>query len=333
MLTSLLTLALLSPTASAAFDGKIKNVRIRLRRSSRGYRQALVISDDHTAEDYSSQEAVVSVPIYDADDSADTAEPIAILMLETGEIKRVTERFTTTDIDFKESPMGIPYFLSVTLRDSSGAILASINDVEVTPTDKGAADADEGAEQDGGWLTDAGIIELEGGGEVSLSIGIRQKSNGDWKAVTRVKGDEELAAAGIAQVSLSFDEPFEGPVPSENPIGLDGRSVKVKTTTKPTQWEWELDGDGVADHVSSSLYYFWDLDGDGQFDDADEARISKYLSDDGSLDWCNADRFRLEMAVSDSKGNLQSQDAVYCHIDEKNGYGDILINSEPIDIE
>ena len=46
MLSSLLTLALLSPTADASFGGKIKNIRVRQRGSGAGYRVVVVVKDD-----------------------------------------------------------------------------------------------------------------------------------------------------------------------------------------------------------------------------------------------------------------------------------------------
>lgn len=46
MLTPLLTLLLAMPTAEAGFDGKIRNVRIRERGNSQGYRVIVVVKDD-----------------------------------------------------------------------------------------------------------------------------------------------------------------------------------------------------------------------------------------------------------------------------------------------
>jgi len=299
---------MLTPSAEASFGGKIKNIRIRERGSGSGYMVSANFDDPHTGETYD-EEPQVTIHVYDAGADEDLVDPLASLELRDLELRSAAEHFVFDEQTFDGDLEGGGFSLSASVLSPRGVTLGTIEAFTVFPADENTQ-CDCGLGE--GRLTEGGSVTLDyAADEARLSLGIMPAGGDAWQVVARLEGDASLAEVGVGGIEVQFNEPFEGPTPSENPVWLEGASAQTRAVNTRARYEWDFDGDGVADYAGPDL------------------RV-----DDEEIDWCGGD-YRLEAVTSDREGAELERDEVFCHIIDGTdaGYGDILINGEPIDIE
>jgi len=221
--------------AEASFGGKIKNIRIRQRNNSQGYRVVVVVGDDSTTNTVNTVDRVV-VDVED-ETTSDGAELLLTDVVSTTQNHRLAVPL------FDEPVVGTSFNATVLLFSGSDALAAV--DLDLLVADMIASDTDLGDAQDNGWLTDAGTVDIPGS-TVRVRAGIRDQGDGTQKVVVKLTGDDGLPVAEITHAELQFNEPFEGPAPQENPLtlGRTGSSRTFRVKNAPAAFAAVLDDAG-----------------------------------------------------------------------------------------
>lgn len=221
--------------AEAAFGGKIKNIRIRERNNSQGYRVVVVVGDDSASNDVNTVTRV-AVDVED-ETTGDGSELLLTDVVSTTQNHRLALPL------FAEPAVGASFNATVMLFAGSD-VLAGV-DLDLLVADMVASDTDLGDAQDNGWLTDAGTVDIPGS-TVRVRAGIRDQGDGTQKVVVKLTGDDGLPAAGITHAELQFNEPFEGPTPQENPltVGKTSSSRTFRIKNAPAAFAAVLDDAG-----------------------------------------------------------------------------------------
>jgi len=191
----------ISSEAEATFGGKVKNIRIRERNNSQGYRVIVIVKDDTNNEVLDVDRATVTVSDPNGSDAA---------TFDLVDTKKVVQRHTWEGPLFDQSAVGFPYELLVELSSATGEVLGYVW-LDTSVQSLMATDEDLGDEQDAGWLTDAGDVTLASGEVVGLHAGIRDQGDGTQKVVVKVTGDSDLAAEGIVDATVTLGSTNGGP--------------------------------------------------------------------------------------------------------------------------
>lgn len=258
MFVSLLSLTLLSPAADAAFDGKVKNIRVRLRNSSQSYRVSVVVQDDNVTN--LDEELSVSVdfePVGDAPEleSLTVDDPTtskATFVVEGLQVAKLDDDGTAPVDIVLLTAGGEKHSLSVNLPSSETRNAS--REVTFNETDKAVVSY----RVDGsgsGRIQVRTVQDFDAEGSMQI-VGVRvDPSEGYWSNADGEGASSVDAALQSTRSRLvtSFDSPDVSPV---------GHSYQVTTTL--------YDADGVAvDKRSEQI----EIEGDGLDDGIVESKI------------------------------------------------------------
>lgn len=206
---------------TVSFGGKIKNIRIRERNNSQGYRVTATVTDGETvAENTRPKRIDVGWDVYGL------STPITTTL---DEVARARQGHASDGLIFEPgSPDAV---MNGTVALFSGGAVVGVASLSV-PYDAGA---DTTLSEDEWQMAGAGVeVTLSSGVTVRVGASVRDLASGGQRAVVRVVGDDELAAAAVDTVELQFEEPFEGPAPLENPISMPRTSGQTTFRLKTT---------------------------------------------------------------------------------------------------
>jgi len=157
-----------------------------------------------------------------ADTSSVTFKTKASARLDTPEpgYHTTVKRFASA-VQFDESVSGLPYNVVLTLRDADGAFMASTN-MTVFGNDR---DGEKEDPVESAALFE--VVDLGDGLTLSAQLVLRDLGDGNARLIAFVADDGD---GEVGSVEVQFEEPFEGPAPSDTVVDLSYRGGKMRVS-------------------------------------------------------------------------------------------------------